>query len=345
MRSNVSKLAAAAAVIAVAVVSFVVFHGSAQPAYAIEQTLEANRALTYVHIRIEPAGQGLAEAWAQFDDEGKPLRLRMEFPNTEDGPKSVVWQGNKAEVWFKAKNSDVIMAEPRILARFPEMLEVFDPRVRTEAIYKAQAAGAVTIEVKPPADAQSPITLIATATSSPGGREIYQINPVTKLVQQAERYELQGEEYRFVSRFEYLEYNEEPAPDVFTLNPPADVMRIDQTMQVIGVARGDLSDNEIAVKVAREFFEAMIAGDYAKAGQIAGGIPAEKMKEGFGELKFKRIVSIGTPTPHPDPRTHFLRVPCEVEVEADGVRQTKAFTPNIRHAYNQPDRWVIGGGI
>lgn len=58
-----------------------------------------------------------------------------------------------------------------------------------------------------------------------------------------------------------------------------------------------------------------------------------------------RIVSVGAPTPHPDPRTEFLVVPCEVEIETRGATQVKPFTLNIRHAYNQPDRFVVGGGF
>ena len=55
--------------------------------------------------------------------------------------------------------------------------------------------------------------------------------------------------------------------------------------------------------------------------------------------------SVGDPTPHPDPRTRFLQVPCEVELRVGGETHVRTFTPNIRAVYNQPDRWVIGGGI
>ena len=88
----------------------------------------------------------------------------------------------------------------------------------------------------------------------------------------------------------------------------------------------------------------MIAEDYAKAGQLLSGIPAAKMRELFGKSDFVRIVSIGTPTPHPNPKTRFLCVPCEVEIEVNGVKSTRKYTPNVRPVYNQPDRWAIGGG-
>ena len=47
--------------------------------------------------------------------------------------------------------------------------------------------------------------------------------------------------------------------------------------------------------MAREFFEAIIAEDYAKAGLLLGGMPAERMKEVFGRVKYQRIVEVGKP--------------------------------------------------
>ncbi len=122
-------------------------------------------------------------------------------------------------------------------------------------------------------------------------------------------------------------------------------MRIDMTTQVVGLSKGDLTDEEIAVKVAREFFEALIAKDYGRAGAIYSGMPASRMKEGFGRIEFLRIISVGDPTPHPRAETRFLQVPCEVELRVEGQTQVKKFMPNIRAVYNQPDRWAIGGGI
>ena len=59
----------------------------------------------------------------------------------------------------------------------------------------------------------------------------------------------------------------------------------DQINPIVGLEKGDLTDEEIAAKVAREFFEAVIAADYRKAGLLYEGIPAEKMKETFGHCR------------------------------------------------------------
>ena len=49
------------------------------------------------------------------------------------------------------------------------------------------------------------------------------------------------------------------------------------------------------MQLAREFFEALIAEDYAKAGQLLSGLPADRVPEileklGWGGMKFIRIV-------------------------------------------------------
>lgn len=346
MKSNWTKLATAAAIIAVvSVLAVSVFHGSARPAYAIEQTLEANRGLRSIHIRIEPAGTGLKEAWAQFNDNGELARMRLDMPKTEDGPKVIVWQADKAEVWMKAKNIAVVVREPMTIAQIVKMLELFDPKVAMDALYRSQAEGRVKIEATGPASAGSPITLVVNPVGSPERKEIYYVDPSSKLVQRIEKWRQQNGQYAIESRWDYLEYNQPADPNVFVLNLPEGVTRIDQTTQEVGLAKGDLSDEQIAVKVARDFFEALIAKDYAKAGQLFSGMPAAKTEDVFREVRFLRIVSIGAAEPHPMPETRGLVVPCQIEIEKQGVKLVHEFRPGIRAVYKQPDRWTIFGGI
>jgi hypothetical protein len=347
MRSHWMKLAAGFLLVLVATLGVLVLLGPTAPAaYALEQTLEANQALRYIHIRIEPNVKGrMSEAWAQFDEGGKLLRLRMIFPTTEDGAKEVLWQEDKAEVWFKTKGHAVVVQEKAMLQRMPEMLKAFDPRVATEELHQAQASGKVQIETRDPSAEGEPITLVVSFTDSRDRRSLFRINPQTKLVEQHEIQRFTDGKWESLARHEYLEYNQEVPPGTFALDIPPDVTRIDQTTQKIGLAKGDLTDEQIAAKVAREFFEALIAEDYGRAGALYEGIPASKMEQTFGKIEFLRILSVGDPTPHPDVRTRFLQVPCEVELRVGGETHVKTFTPAIRAVYNQPDRWGIGGGI
>jgi hypothetical protein len=127
---------------------------------------------------------------------------------------------------------------------------------------------------------------------------------------------------------------------------PADVMQIDQTIQDIGLEQGNLSDEEIAVKIVREFYEAVIAKDHAKAGRLYGNVPATRIEEKFKDLKIVRIISIGEPKPHPSPRVGGFMVPCKLEIEKDGIRSVfKPYGPGVRLVHGRPDRWSIHGGV
>ena len=73
--------------------------------------------------------------------------------------------------------------------------------------------------------------------------------------------------------------------------------------------------------MAKEFFEALIAEDYAKAGLLMEGMPAEKMKEMFGRFKFQRIVEVGKPVAGSTPtRRHFK---CRSRSNGTGDRPKK----------------------
>jgi hypothetical protein len=107
----------------------------------------------------------------------------------------------------------------------------------------------------------------------------------------------------------------------------------------------EMTDHQVAVAVVRQFFEALGAKDYAKAGRLMEGLPPEKMKELCGNSDGVRIISVGEPAPHPNAATQFLGVPYEVEFDRGGAKEIKKGTAWVRPVYNQADRWTIGGGI
>ena len=164
-----------------------------------------------------------------------------------------------------------------------------------------------------------------------------------------EFYKLKDGKYQYVELIEYYDYNQPIEAEMFSLDNddiPADVMRIDQTIQEIGLEQGKLTDKEIAVKVVREFYEALIAKDYAKAGQLYGGVPADKMRERWEELNVVQIISIGEPIPHPTPGVGGFQVPCKIEIERDGAKSIyEPYGPGVRPVRGQPNRWNIHGGV
>jgi hypothetical protein len=332
--------AAAALVLAVALFGL---GRTAPAAYAVEQTVAAYRGVRFVHLKVDPAGQGLREAWAEFGGDGSLVHLRMDFPATVDGPKDVLWEKDKARVWFHAKKTFLVVREPDMLASISRSFP--DPKLAVEQLYEDDAAGKVHVDAQPPEGADGVIRLTVTYPDSPDRREVWLVDARTKLLKELQKQKRVGDKYLTRSRIELLDNDHPIAASVFAFDLPKDVMLIDQTTQEIGLARGDMSEDEVAVELVRQFFEALIAEDYAKAGRLLEGIPADRMKETFGRVRWLRIVSLGKPFPQPIPGVGGLCVPYEVEIEADGVRSIKKFNAAVRPVYNQPDRWTIHGGI
>ena len=348
MKSHWTKLGAAAAVIVAAAVLFpIALDETAAPAYAIEQTVEATRAVRSIQVKFEPAGGGVGEIWAQFDDGGELIRLRMDFPNTPgDGPKVVTWQDDKAKVWFKRKKGACIVHEKNILRQIPpgDRQMYFNPKAIVEKLLEAHAQGKGRIEVNESTSAGEPITLTVTKGRQDELRLVFQVDPKTKLLRQIEKHERKGDTYVFRSRVKYVAYNASVDPNAFVLDIPDDVPCVDQTDPEIGLAKGDLTSKQVAVKVTREFFEALIAKDYVKAGKLLGGPSAGWMKKTFGESTYVRVVSVGEPARPPKSKGLKLMVTCEVEVERGGVKKVEKYSVYSRPVYNLPGRWAISGG-
>ena len=352
--SRFTRFAAAAVIIIAAAMGANFLWPSAPAAYAIEQTIQANHSVLSLHIKsFEPNEDEPKEFWVQFTEDGQVKNVRMSFPewaSRDDGAKVVVWQENKAKVWFKQKGTLVTVNDQTVAERMLRLVEECDPRLAVERLYEQEQQGKVKVEIDEPSDKAKPIIVTATYLSegaTGGPRRILFVGQATKLVTRIDIYQLKGDQYQYTGRIEYHDYNQPIDAGIFTLDEvPADVMRIDQTIQEVGLAQGQFGDGEIAVEVVRQFFEALIAADYAKAGKLLEGIPADKMKEAFGDRKFLRIVSIGPAGPHPMPETKGLVVPCIVEIEKDGViSQWKLDRLGVRQVYNQPGRWTIFGGI
>jgi hypothetical protein len=352
---------ATAAVVAVVVGLFLMFN---KRAYALDDTLKANEHITSLHFLNEMPGslkvdangkltyemvRSLSEGWAEYGEKGELLRLRIEFPFTEDGAKVVVWQEGKATVWFKDKKGLAVVPQPSMERKVGELRQSFDPKLAMERLKEAESKKKVQITTQevPEWEQMLPIVLIAQWSEPADLREVYLVDRKTNLVQQIETFTAKGGSTAFTGRKRFLDYNQPIPASVFTLNPPGDILRVDETTQKIGLEKGTLSDNEIAQKVAQEFFEALIAKDYTKAGQLYSGVPGPKMEEMLAKTdwRFLRIVSVGQPVPMEIPGVGGVRVPCEVEMETGEGKIVRPFKLAIRAVYNQPDRWEIHGGF
>ncbi len=340
------SVATAMTVVALAagLTQFLFLVSPAGQAYALEETAQANNHVTSYHVKITPAVLG--EAWVQLNPDGTPNRARIDYQTPFDGAKVVILSNGKAEVWFKSKNSLLFSPSADALKRISEMRDLADPKLAFERLQAEKAAGKVEIATRQPGKDGGPIVLTVTSRINPDLRQVYEVNPRDKLVEQITDYRRTGHEWEQVKLCEYLDYNQPIDPKVFQPEIPKDVIVLDWLARKPGLVRGDLTEDEIARKVVREFFEALIARDYDKAGLINEAIQGEKLKERFGKVKFLRIIEIGKPAPDRwCPWTKALLVPVKVEIEIQGRREVRDFSPGVRQEHPWPDRRVISGGI
>jgi hypothetical protein len=349
MNSKITKFAAAAIVIIAAALLLKIIGIPTAPVYAFEQTIQANHTVRYLHIKSYDAQHGNepSEFWLECDEAGRIKNVRSYFPKSEDGPKVVVWSEGKAQVWFKKKNSFVTVRDEKVSAQMLQLVQECDPRLAVERLREQEKQNKVKLDINEPSDKTQDIKITADSTST-GRRTIMIIDRATKLVTSIEHHQLKDGDYKYEGSLEFFDYNQKIDPAMFNLEKeiPPDVMRVDQTTQEVGLEQGKLSNDEVVVEVAKQFFEALIAKDYAKAGKLLEGIPADRMEQMFGHIKFIRIISIEKPIPHPNPATRGIVVPCVVEIEVDGkIGQQEFNRLGIRQVYNQPGRWTIFGGI
>ena len=357
MKSPITKLAVAAAVIVVAIISLQYFGGPV--AYALEQTITANHSVRYLHVKIPHGEQDEPkELWIACDENGQVQSVRFQIPewaSPEDGAKWVTWNQGTAKVWFKRKNSFLICRDETIQKWVLSLVQNSDPRYAVERLSEEEKQGKLTLDIQQPSEKSQPIIVTATYASdgkSPGRQEVFHVDQSTKLVTMIEYYRQEADgQLVYAGRQENYDYNVAIAPEMFVLDDevPADVIRVDQVAQDVGLPQGTMTDEQVVVEVVRQFFESLKGGDYDKAGVLLGGLPAEKMKEFFGNMKVVGIVSIGEPKPQPIPGVGGFVVPCKVEIEdADGNKLTKEF-PAIAvrpvDRDSQADRWNIHGGI
>jgi hypothetical protein len=353
MRSRISKLAAAAVIIVGVVFSLMIWDKTTPSAYALVQTVQASHSVRYLHVRNSFASQeGPMEFWVEFDSNGQLRNMRFHKPawmSPSDGESVFVWKDNKMQLWIKKKNLLVTVREEEIAEQALAAMEQLDPKTAVGLLQQEQEKGNVEIKIDEPSNKDEPIIVTATSTQqdddSPFHRIVLSVDQTTKLVNVTKLYSLKDGEYHNEVTIEYYEYNQPIDEQTFTLNDvPDGVIRMDQTTQEVGLAQGDLIDDEIAVEVIRQFLEALIARDYAKAGRLFSGVPAERMQKTYGQTKFLRIVSIGQPTKNVP--TGQFKVPCEIEIEKDG--QVTIWKPEhsyVRPVHGQPERWEITGGF
>jgi hypothetical protein len=359
VKSRITKLAAAAAVIVIAAIGVSLLQNSVTPAYAIEQTIEAGQDVRYIHFYFTSmdGNTTFKEAWLEYDDSGQIKNTRVNWYNQPSGDMAAVWKEGRTQFWWKKKKKLAFFEDEIYTKKCVGFAKRYDPTRTVENMYDLEKKGDVEIEIQEPADKTKPIILTCTylpntfltERASPQMREIVFVDPVSKLVNSIEVYKLEDGKYVACGVWEYPDYDTLFEPGIFDLEGEVseDVKRLDLMTLDIGLEQADLTKKEIAVKVVRSFLQALITKDYDRAIKIYGYEDPDEKEEllkRFEKLNVVRIISIDDPIIlHFDGRGEF-EVPCKVELEEDGqIIEWQIEGVFARRVIGHPNRWRVEG--
>jgi hypothetical protein len=119
---------------------------------------------------------------------------------------------------------------------------------------------------------------------------------------------------------------------------PAEAESLDLSGTDLGLIQGQFTDEEVATTVVRQFFESLQAGDYDAARRLVPPGDAAAVKEHLSTIKVLRIASLGPATLLPATGNKMVQVPCTIEYEKDGQKNSTALKAiAVQHA----DRWIL----
>ena len=223
-----------------------------------------------------------------------------------------------------------------------------DPKQVIETLRRQAGDGEIILDVNEPDQKNEPIVLVVTypaESRSANWKKVLYIDQATRLVKKEEKFEMRDGQYQHVRTAEFLDYNQQIAPEMFTLEGelPDNVIVIDQSDQEVGLAQGDMTDQEVAVAVTQQFLQAWSANDSNKVGQLFLGLPdflAAKYLD--GENPFK-IISVGPAHRSSNPDSNAMNCPCKILGESEGQYYQNDMEMSVIPVSGQPGRWMIGG--
>ena len=354
MKNRITKIAAAAVIIIAAVFSIRLLDKSVTTAYALEQTIEANHTIKTIHLQMFEDAESIennefTDCWMKYDDAGLLSNFRWNSYDDDDGDNYTVWNEGIVKGWRPAANIVTIIRNNDVATKLENFAKNYDPKLILERLYYLQENKTIELKIDEPAQDGSHIHVKAINSVDKTRLELI-VDSDTKLVTQLSRYHFGEQEDELNMRIEYLAYNQPIDQSVFELSGiPDDAFVYDQVDQLVGLEKGDLTDNEIAVKVVRECLEATIAHDYDKVSRLMEGEPGDTIEE-FIEGKFKakllRIISVGQPEPD-EMYEHILCVPCKIEVENEekGNRVVNIMSQAQAVEYQPGFRWIMRDNI
>jgi hypothetical protein len=347
--TTLSRVAFAVSVIVAVGILIGLLNKSGSPVYALDQTLDAVKDIRYFHFQyLKGSDQPNKEAWVEYDPNGSIRNVRV---NYYDMNTVAVWSDGISQYWWRDRKDLGIYEDSEYTEKILFFVRRYDPRQAIAYLQERARQGGIQIDIDQPDGDADPVTV--TVAYDPNTyligrpmsrvRELFRIDPATKWITHVEIERFQQDGYVRDGVWEYVDYNRPFDPNTFNLKAEAgaDVNLSDTTDIAMGVEQGQLSDEEVSVKLVREFLDAWTAKDYDKAAQIHGYAAMGETKslaKILGRKDILRVVSLG-PAVRAEQPLRGLFVSGEVKCEENGQKSVMHLRTHVSQ-YSK-GRWRI----
>ena len=345
MKSRFTKLTAAAVII-IALYIFLQFPSGT--AYALQDTIEAYNSIRWLHVNqsSRDSTETRSELWLGCDENGNVTKMRLESDNAGDSVGSLILAGGSegTEVWLPKHNLHLTgYGDASVMLGFD--VSELDPKLLIEKLLEAQDRNEVIVDIDEPDQKTESITVTVTypqSSISENWKKVFHIDQADKLVKKIEKYELQ----EHVKTLRFSDYNQPIDQTMFTLtgDVPADAQVADVTDVEAGLLQGDMTDEQVAVEITRQFFEAVIAKNYYRAGQLYLVAPDFLVEKSFMGANMVKIISLGAAHPDPNPDSDSMICSCKALAEFGGqYYDVDAWKVKVQRVDEDTNCWLITG--
>jgi len=359
MHSKITKPIAAAIILIAGFLSLTIFNNTVPQAYAFEDTIKAHNSIRWLHVResyaFSSGAPRTSDIWLECDAQGTIIKMRFQSDEVGEPIGPLIFTGNP-------ENSEALLARHHLrLTGYgkigPNVSNVFlrydiselDPKFIFGQLQERHDQGEVVVDIFEP-DGQEE-SIVITVTYPQGNRshmwkKVIYVESKTKLISKIEKYENRSQGFELRKTFEFFDYNQPIEENMFTLDQDvtAHTRTINLSEKEAGLPQDNMTDKEIAEKVTRDFFEAVINKDYDRAGQFYLAAPGFLVEQGFMGANVLKILSVGLAHRDPDPDSNVMNCSCKVLIEHSGrYFELDAFMVRLIKSNKDENRWLICG--
>ncbi len=322
-------------------------------AYALHDSLEAYNSIKWLYVKeSHPVGNQTrtSETWLQCDDYGNIIRLRFQTPYCGEpiGSLAIAGSFDSFDAWIQRYNTHLTgYGNPSEIFGFD--ITELDPKTLLEKLIQQEKAEQIILDFNESTPKNEPRIVTITypqGSLSQNWKKVLYVDRATNLISKIEKFQKRNDQFILKKTHEFSGYNDQIDLSMFTFDDelPDNVKTIDMSAVEVGLEQGDMTDEEVAAEIVRQFFEAAMTNDFERAGQLYLAAPDYMVKNAFMGANILEISSIGPAYPDTDPDSKAMFCPAKAILEIGGEHyELTANWMKVNVAEETSKTWVICG--